>query len=162
MICKYLVCAFPSKKNKTVSHTRLSSSSVLWRPLSGVHFQCAVGALNLLHPSMQATCKQSFLQRASILNRKRDAHPQHPGYVLSVKNLEYQIWVCGSRMAALQLHPIFLKLPSLVTDVSAEQAGGELTVSCPGGICRSHIYKKGTDFEATLSLGSLLPFASVL
>ena len=52
--------------------------------------------------------------------------------------------------------------PSLVTDVSAEQAGGEVTVSCLGGICRSHVYKKGTDFEATLNLGSLLPFASVL
>ena len=162
MICKYLVCTFSSKKNKTVSHTRFSSGSALWRPLTGVHFQCALGALNLLHPSMQATCKRSFLQRASTLNRKRDAHPQRPGCVLSVKNLKHQIWVCGSRMAALQLHPVFLKLPSLVTDVSAEQAGGEVTVSCPGGICRSHIYKKGTDFEATLDLGSLLPFASVL
>ena len=123
-----------------MSHTVFSSGSALWRPLSGVHFQCAMGALNLLHPSMQATCEQSFLQRTPTLNRNGEAHPQHPGCVLSVKNLDYQIWVCGSRMAALQLHPIFPKLPSLVTDKQSRL--GENSVSCPGHTCRSHIYKK--------------------
>ena len=96
-----------------MSHTRFSSGSALWRPLSGVHFQCVLGALNLLHPSRQATYKRSFLQRASTLNRKRDAHPQRPGCVLSVKNLEYQIWVCGPEWPHSNLTPSSWNSPAL-------------------------------------------------